>query len=609
MVIPVIAKLTKPVDSDLPRAIQALLAAHGRMTAELQTIRAENAALRASVDKGLGGSLGEEEPISNTDGRNKQGIYSPDEAEKVSSGSCSARDSSGSCDGEENVGVHEQSLMAALAALSQPEAPATSTPEEFLFSGGVRRLAVIDEFAVPVELFVHESIIRKLPYFEGRSGFWGSRDAEELRLPSCCTHSGFSAVLSRLYSLDAHWSPADWTRALGEDLTEAYGTLLLLKMLLAPDLVHEVLAVVRQLASDATSVAWLRRAAEGLDIPELEGFCAASEPVVLDPPALKQATLSAVKGSAEGRRLFEGVLAKREAEGLASGDADALICVFRDHDSYIVRSCTHSLPGVRSRRATHAGAIGSHRVLACDFFRPFRIPLESFSWLWQLIRDHVQKEPGLFRTALAAFQALQWLEHDVIANRHGHESASGSRRLRHLPEVGSKQGIRKAYASYLLLGLSLLDRGHIGEDAFLEAFSCGARSSAQAPEGLTGSRRNILHFQPSAQRPSSNYVDRLDVVAMVMSSVSDGLRTSLLSLVPDFKEWQWAFSAVAVTSLSDEQQAACVRACTLKWLGPEVCTAIRGEARSAARARLTARVGALSAGQRDFVRANLAGAA
>mmetsp|Transcript_96305 Transcript_96305/g.296960 ORF Transcript_96305/g.296960 Transcript_96305/m.296960 type:complete len:609 (-) Transcript_96305:458-2284(-) len=608
MVVPTIAKLTMPLASDLPREVQALLAAHGRVTAELQRVRAENAELKAAMAKGLRHSLGGE-LNGDIDGRQEQGIYSPDEAEKVSSGSSSARDSSESCDGQEHAGVHEQSVLAAVSALPQPGGPAASTRQESLFTGGVRRLAVIDEFAVTVELFVHQSIIRKLPYFEARSDRWGSSDAEELHLPSCCTHAGFSAVLCRLYSLDSHWSPADWIRALGEDLAQAYGTLLLLKMLLATNLVDEVVSLVRQLAVDAASVAWLQRVAGGLDVPELDGFCAASGSVVLDTAALKQATLSAMKGSAEGRLLLEDVLAKREAEGLAEGDAEALICVLRDHDSYTVQSCTHSLASARPRRAAAFCAAGSHRAVACDFFRPFRVPLESFSWLWQLVRDSVQKGPGLFQTTLAAFRALQWLEYDVSANRHGQESAAGSRRLRHLPEAGAKQGIRRAYASYLLLGLSLLDRGHIDEDAFIEAFTCGALSPAQAPEGLTGRRRNILHFQSSAQRPSSNYVDRMDVVAMVFSSVSDALRASLLSLVPSFSEWQWAFSAVAVGSLSDEQQLACARGCTLSWLSAKVCTALRGEARSVARSRLTTQVGSLSAGQQNFVRANFAGAA
>lgn len=602
MVGPSIVKHTKPLDSDLPRAIQALLAAHCRMSTELQAVRAENAALRAAMAKGLEHSLGGD-LNRNIDGRKQHGIDLEDEAEKVSSGSCSARDSAESCIGEEHVGVCEQVQMAALATFSQPEAPAVSAPQESFFDGGVHRLAIIDEFAVTVELFMHESIIRKLPYFEARADRWGSSDAEELHLPRCCTHLSFRAVLCRLYSLDAHWSPADWTRVLGEDLLEAYGVLLLLKMLLATELVHEVVALVRQLASDETSVAWLQRAVEGLDIPELEGFCSVSESVALDAAALKQATLSAMTGPAQGRQLLKDVLAKRAAEGLAGGDAAALVCVLQGHGDYTVRLSTYSLTSARNRRCAAVGAQGSHRTVACDFFRPFRIPLESFSWLWQLIRESIQKEPGLFRAALAAFQALQWLEYDVSANRHGQESVAGSRRLRHLPEAGSKQGIRRAYASYLLLGLSLLDRGHISDDAFLEAFSCGSLSPAQAPEGLSGRRRNILHFQPSAQRHSSNYVDRTDVVAKVLSGVSDGLRASILSLVPSFSEWQWAFSAAAVASLADEQQAGCARGCTLGWLSARVCAALRGEARSVARARLLAHAGSLGAGQRAFVRA------
>lgn len=590
----------KPIDSDLPRAIQALLAAHCRMTTELQAVRAENADLRAAVRKGLGEDL-----PSNMDGRNKQGIESRDDSTGPASPACSARSSGESSGGEDDASTHEQRLLALSSAFPLPEAPAATSPQESLFAGAVRRLSVIDEFAVTAELFVHESIIRRLPYFEVRADRWASSDAAELRLPSCCTHLAFRAVLSRLYSLDARWSPADWARVLGEDLSEAYGTLLLLKLLLAADLVLEVAALVRTLASDKASVAWLQRVAAGLDVPELEGFfSSAAESTILDAAALKQAALSAMKGPSEGRQLFQDFLAKREAEGLAGQHAQALLSAFMDYEAYVVRSCSHSLTG-----ATQARRAATHHVATCDFFRPFRIPLESFSWLWQLLCECVQREPALFRSVLPAFQKLQWLEYDVTANRHGQESTMGSRRLRHLPEASSKQCMRRAYASYLLLGLSLLDRGHIEEDAFLEAFSCGAVASPQAADSFFGGRcRNILHFQPSAQRPSSNYVDRLDVIAMVLSSVSADLGASILALVPSFREWQWAFSAVAVASLSDGQQAACARGSTLRWLSDKVLTVLRGEARSIACERLMSHIGVLTSGQRSFVLTNLVGA-
>jgi len=460
-----------------------------------------------------------------------------------------------------------------------------------------------------MELYMHESIMRKLPYFEVRTNRWGTGDAEEFHLPDCCSHQCFNAVLCRLYSLNVHWSPADWTRVLGTDLSEAYGALLLVKMLLAAELVHEVLAVVRQLASDTTSVSWLQREAQGLDIPELEGFCAASD-VALDAATLKQSALSAMKGSAEGRRLFKSVLAKREAEGLADGDAEALVSALREHDNYVTPSCTHSICGAaRFRRAGVTSTLGPHRIWACDFFRPFRIPIESFSWLWHLIQERVQTEPRLFSTTLAAFHDLQWLEFDVNANRHGHESISGSRRLRHLPETASKQSIRRAYASYLQLGLDLIHRGHLSDHEFLEAFSCGTFASSQAPEGLRGRRRNILHFQPTAQRPCTNYVDNINLLELVLSSINDSLRGAALGLVADFRDWQWAFSAAAVCSLSDAQQTQCVQGCTLKWLTREVCAAFRGQARGLACARLSAHVGSITLGQQAFLRARLAEAA
>jgi len=610
MVLPV-DELNKNPDSNLPRAIQNLLSAQCRMTAELQAVRAENERLRAALTGRSDGS-GCESNSTTDDRRNEQRAISSDDT-LANSCSCLVQDSFGRCG--HCCGTQQPTADPAPGHGSRSESPAwqptdadgSSTTEELLFAG-MRRLLVIDEFAVSVELYMHESIIRKLPYFEVRTDRWGAGDAEEFHLPNCCPHLCFNAVLCRLYSLNAHWSPADWTRILGTDLSVAYGALLLAKMLLAADLVHELLALVRQLASDTASAAWLQREVEGLDIPELKGFSAASDVAALDAATLKQAALSAMTGSAEGRRLFKSALAKREAEGLANGDAEALVSALREHDSYVTPSCTHSICGARSRRAAVTSMLGPHRIWACDFFRPFRIPLESFSWLWQLIRERVQAEPRLFSTTLAAFQDLQWLEFDVNANRLGHESIAGSRRLRHLPETASKQSIRRAYASYLQLGLDLFHRGHLSEHEFLEAFSCGTFSSSQAPEVLRGRRRNILHFQPTAQRPCTNYVDNIDLLELVFSSVNESLGGAALGLVADFRDWQWAFSATAVCSLSDAQQTHCVQGCTLKWLTREVCTALRGEARALACTRLSAHIGSITSAQQAFLRARFADA-
>jgi hypothetical protein len=171
------------------------------------------------------------------------------------------------------------------------------------------------------------------------------------------------------------------------------------------------------------------------------------------------------------------------------------------------------------------------------------------------------------------------------------------------PEGLGRWTIRKAFASYILLGLRLLGRGHIGSATFLQALSCGVLSSSQAPDGLTGVRRNILKFQPSAKSLCQNFVDGIDLVAIVLSTVDNGTRSSILSLVPTFSAWQWAFSTEALRSLSDDQQTMCVRSCTVKWLTCEICTALRGEARALARANLAPFIGRLSLQQQNFMRA------
>mmetsp|Transcript_70267 Transcript_70267/g.195567 ORF Transcript_70267/g.195567 Transcript_70267/m.195567 type:complete len:569 (-) Transcript_70267:390-2096(-) len=489
---------------------------------------------------------------------------------------------------------------------SEPSAaalPAAAVAALALFSGGVRRLSVVDEAGEAVEMFAHEGVLCKLPYFAARKGQWcrSPGEVERLLLPVCCPHSSFGAVLNRLYSIDSHWSPADWARVLGaDDLPAAYGVLMLSKMFLASDLIEEIVAVVRRMASDPKSLSWLQNMVNGLDLPELDSFCETPGPVCLDATALRQAALSAMTGPSVGRHLFEALLAVREAQGLAPEDVEVLISVLRDHESYATRGRTHSTGSVRPRRAADAGSL--RQSSACDFFRPIKIPIEGFSELWQLIMEGVEREPALFQSALTIFQSLQWLEYDVNANRHGQESIAGSRRLRHLPDASSKQALRRAYASYLLLGLRLKDRDQISSDVFLEAFSCGSLSSTQAPEGLGGGkRRNLLHFA-TARRPTSNYVDSMDLLATILSSADGGLSSSVLSvLVSNFREWQWAFSARAVCSLSDDQQTCCAQTCTRDWLTGEVCAVLRGKARAVARSRLATHIGRLSATQRAFM--------
>lgn len=624
------------VDFDYGGDVQALLAANRRLVAQCQELLAENVALRAAVIGGLGRLTGDAK-CPDVRGLAGAGIDPPAEAAvetrpevpaatslpplssppppSAQAASKSKKGKSEVADDAGDSGQSQAMLVARVVAAevkgseSTPSGHASSAVEPrstsvtSVFIGGVvRPLAIIDQFSTTTECFVHEGVLSKLPYFANRAGRWSSGGAEKLWLPSGCTHSSFAAVMCRLYSVDERWTQADWIRILGADLSVAYGSMLLLKMLLATELVQEVLAVIRQLASDASSFAWLQQEADRLYIPELEGFCVASDHVALDATALKQAALNAMKGSTEGRHLLKTILATREQRGLAEGDAAALISVLAGHSSYMTRACTHSAGKARWRHGAAVGPRRAYRVSSCDFFRPFRIPVESFGWLWQMVEEQVDREPELFQSAITVFQALQWLEYDVNANRRGLESAAGSHRLRHLPEGPSKQAIRRAYASFILLGLRLLHRGHISQDVFLEAFSCGTLSSAQAPEGLAGTRRNLLHFQSYTQRFCPNYVDGVAVVTVVLSNISDGARASIFTMIPNFSDWQWAFTPGAVRSLSDEQQMVCVKGCTPKWLTSEVCGALRGEARAAARARLLPQVGGLSAGQRDFMR-------
>eukprot|EP00927_Polykrikos_kofoidii_P070513 TRINITY_DN6687_c0_g1_i1.p1 TRINITY_DN6687_c0_g1~~TRINITY_DN6687_c0_g1_i1.p1 ORF type:complete len:638 (+),score=77.30 TRINITY_DN6687_c0_g1_i1:197-2110(+) len=613
--------------------VQALLASHRLLVARCRGLVAENAALRAAANGGLGrpssdaqcpdvgeGAGARIDPLS--DVVTLEVPVTASSSPPLSSSRPAAHLASkgkkglvGVCDGVRVV-EHNHATSVARAEVagvqgseSTPVGHASSTfvsrstsVTSMFIKGVVRPLMVIDQFSNSAECFVHEGVLNKLPYFANRAGKWGSDGTEKLWLPNCCSHSSFSAVMCRLYSVDEHWTQADWTRIMGAELTVAYGALLLLKMLLATDIVQEVLAVIRHTASDASSVAWLRQEAICLDIQELEGFCVASDQVALDATALQQAALNTMKGSTEGRQLLKTILATREKRGLAPGDAAALISVLADHCSYMTRGCTHSVGRARVRHGAVVGTGRAYRVSSCDFFRPFRIPIDSFGWLWQMVEEQVDREPELFQSATAVFKALQWLEYDVSANRRGHESAAGSHGLRHLPEGPSKQAIRRAFASFLLLGLRLLHRGHICQSVFLEAFSCGTLSSSQAPEGLVGTRRNLLHFQSYTQRFCPNYVDSVAVVAVVLSNISDGARDSILAMVPNFSDWQSAFTPSAVRSLSDEQQIACVAGCTQKWLTGEVCAALRGEASASARAKLSLQVGGLSSAQREFLK-------
>jgi len=454
---------------------------------------------------------------------------------------------------------------------------------------------------MPPSFFVHEEVLQKLPYFEVRAARWQHCDAIEFHLPSSCRHTALSAIFYRLYAVDAHWTCAEWIKVLGTEISAAFGTFLLAKLFLADDLVPEVLAVIQQLASDEGSCAWLRRALEAVDLPELQGFSSASDLVLFEDGTLQQAALSAMKGSAESRELLEVMLSKRDCIGLAAGDAAALIAVLTDCEGYLVHRCTYSVHDVQSGHAPGLGVACTYSILACDFFKPFAIPAEGFNWLWQLVSDRVERQPELFGMALGAFQSMQWLQYEVSANRKGRESDAGSKRLVHVPEAECKRAIRRAFASLLMLGVRLLRRGHISAVALVEAFAAGTFSSAQAPVGFAGKRRNLLNFQQAGRR-SATYVDGTDLIAHVFCGVGEGVAELLLGCVSDFRDWQWAFSPDAVRGLADKQQVACVRGCSTKWLKGETCRALRGEAKLAARHRLAGLLGGLDAAQLSFMR-------
>merc|ERR1711933_406605 len=110
-----------------------------------------------------------------------------------------------------------------------------------------------------------------------------------------------------------------------------------------------------------------------------------------------------MQGSAEGRRLLSAIVAKRESAGLARGDMAALILALRDHDSYLSRSCTHRTPRARATRSGALSAPGRYRARVCDFFQPFKIPLDGFNWLWKLIEERLAHEPELYAPTLAIF--------------------------------------------------------------------------------------------------------------------------------------------------------------------------------------------------------------
>lgn len=590
-------------------AVEALAAAHRRAAAEMGSLRAENEALRAAL-----AAMAGEGVEGGQDGRwTKDGPRDARAAVKMEV--CNEGKSAGGS-GRCGLETKEKSaagggLSSALMAFPQPVQPGTpptprlSAPNSArttapVFADGVRCLTAVDESEHTIKFFVHEGVLRKLPYFEVEAARWQTRDASEFHLPSHCPHAAFSAILCRLYATDSRWTPADWITVLGEDISVAYGALLLAKMFLASDLVPEVLAVVQQLASNADNVAWLQGTIKGIELPELQGFHAASDPYALDEEALKQAALSAMKGSAEGRQLFKAILSRRESIGLAGGDAAALFAVLADHASYVSHWCTHGTRDVRHGHARGESMAGAYQVWACDFFKPFAIPAIGFSWLWQIAIERIECQPELYGAAFAVFQSLQWLEYEISANRRGREAPGGSRRLLHVPEAATKQTIRRAYASFLLLGVRLLGRARLEAGAFVEAFTAGTLTSAQAPEGLAGRRRNVLSFQQSG-RGSSTYVDDTDLVAAVLSGVEDNVSDLLLGCVPNFRDWQWAFSPAAVRALSDDQQAACTKACSTKWLTGETCNALRGPARAAARLRLAPLLGSLDAQQRAFM--------
>lgn len=586
-------------------AIEALASAHRRVAAEMGSLRAENAALRAALVAMAGGEGAGQDGQWTKEGPRDAKVSSPEVCR-----------TGGDTEGSDRGGSKQQSpqrrgLSSALRAFSQPTPPCAAPLPKLcssasgrtvapVFADEARCLVALDESAHAEKFFVHEGVLQKLPYFEVRAARWQRCDASEFHMPSHCPHAAFSAILCRLYAVDVRWSPADWINVLGADISVAYGALLLAKMFLASDLVPEVLAVVQQLASDADSAAWLQSTVEKVDLPELHGFIVASDPGQLEEETLKQAALSAMKGSAESRELFKAILSRRDSIGLAGGDAAALISVLKDHAGYVARGCTHCARDVRNSHAIGESMTGAYNVWACDFFKPFTVPVDGFGWLWQIVRERIERQPELFALAFSVFQSLQWLEYEITANRRGQEAPAGSRRLLHVPEAASKRAIRGAYGSYLLLGVRLLSRQHLTAGALVEAFSAGTFSSAQAPEGLASRHRNLLNFQPSGTG-FAPYVDDTDVVASVFSAVEDSVRDLLLGCVQNFMDWQWAFSPDAVRSLSDEQQAACIRSCSTKWLTGQVCTALRGEAKALACHRLAPVMGSLDVQQRAFM--------
>eukprot|EP00931_Biecheleriopsis_adriatica_P048258 TRINITY_DN27889_c4_g1_i1.p1 TRINITY_DN27889_c4_g1~~TRINITY_DN27889_c4_g1_i1.p1 ORF type:complete len:619 (-),score=104.44 TRINITY_DN27889_c4_g1_i1:82-1938(-) len=595
--------------SSLADAMKVLTVAQRCVMLELASLREENRNLQSKVDAFLkrGDRCGDV-PCAKAAPRNAKHASKAD----LSLSECGTSQFCTSNDAIKEQARHGPSLSMTLRQFPSPTPPCPQPLPEFQSStsvkssccslaGGVQRCVVFDTSEQSVEFFLHDSVLQKLHYFEIRAARWQSDAAIELHLPSHCPHRAFSALLQRLYSTSVRWSPADWIELLGADIGTVYGTLLLVKMLLASDLVPEVLATLRHLSSDAESVAWLRDALQTVELPELQGFNEA-DLLEVSSETLKEAALSAVKGSPEGRQLLEALLLKRDTINVVAGDTTTLISVLQDCASYVSHRCTQSCQNVHSSRALGLSSDAAYKAWACHFVKPFRIPVHGFEWLWQLLLGRIEQEPHLFAPSILVFKTMQWLESEVAANRKGQESLRGSRTLLHIPEARSKQAIRRAFSQFLLLGVQLNSRGHLHDDALMEAFSLGTHTSAQAPAGLVaGKRRNLLSFQQQPHRTSCVFVDDVDLLCGVLCGVGHRLADRLLGCIADFKDFQWSFSPDTVRGISDEQQVVCAASSSTKWLTGDICRAFRKDARATARLRLAPFMGSLDADQRAFM--------
>eukprot|EP00747_Dinoflagellata_sp_TGD_P189747 gnl/TRDRNA2_/TRDRNA2_50468_c0_seq1.p1 gnl/TRDRNA2_/TRDRNA2_50468_c0~~gnl/TRDRNA2_/TRDRNA2_50468_c0_seq1.p1 ORF type:complete len:472 (+),score=64.88 gnl/TRDRNA2_/TRDRNA2_50468_c0_seq1:193-1416(+) len=406
-----------------------------------------------------------------------------------------------------------------------------------------------------------------------------------------------SAVLRRLYG--EPWSPRDWCRATRDDLQCAVGALLLVKMLLLPTLVAEVVPAIRDLACNPESIAWLRGQVDDFDLPELADYYCDDTAVPWEDEAAAAMFASAIRNP-EVRPQAEEFLVRWLREGIDSQKmCNMLLYVLRDSGKYLERQFTISNTSFRAF---------SDELLArrSDFLAPFpdihneiqdsyTIKEGGFSWLWKLLEQHIVRAPTIFIVAHEAFaniQGAEYIKADAWGNRKAGVCLEGKAKLE----------VRSAFGQLLLLGARLLERHEINIENFQVAFR-----KLAAPHANTGrSGRQLQNLLKVPWWPDDTPQDTAyfaDIIAKLFSSASAEVRKELHLLIVSEEMWA-VVSAAMLCSLTADQQTTIIEKMPWTKISEVHCTALHGSARRAARTVLAPHLGELSEALRRFVSAD-----